>query len=130
VFYVGGTGPVMDLASDPENAQLVSKFWQKGKIISAVCHGPAALVGGVDADGKSVFRGRNATSFSNDEEVQANSVKSVPFLLEDRILSLGGKFHKARPRQPNVVVDGRLITGQNPASAEPIGNAILEALRR
>ncbi|KAI0089152.1 ThiJ/PfpI [Irpex rosettiformis] len=130
VFYVGGHGPVIDLASDPENAKLVSAFWQKGKITSAVCHGPAALVGGVDADGKSIFSGREFTGFSNEEEIAVDEVKAVPFLLEDKIKGLGGQYSKAGAWQAKVVVDGKLITGQNPASAEPIGKAILEALQK
>jgi len=128
VFYVGGHGPVLDLALDPLNAQLVSKFWNAGKIVSAVCHGTAALVGGVDASGKSIFAGRKATGFTNDEEIAVDKVKEIPFLLEDRVIELGGIFEKAENWAPKVVVDGRLITGQNPASAEPIGHALLKAI--
>jgi len=128
IFYVGGHGPVLDLAQDPLNAQLVSKFWDAGKIVSAVCHGSAALVGGVDASGKSIFAGRKATGFTNAEEIAVDKVKDIPFLLEDRIIELGGIFEKADNWAPKVVVDGRLITGQNPASAEPIGHAILKAI--
>ncbi|KAF9058128.1 ThiJ/PfpI [Panaeolus papilionaceus] len=129
VFYVGGHGPVIDLASDPVNAKLVSDFWQSGKIVSAVCHGPAALVGGVDANGKSIFEGRSFTGFSNAEEEAVDQVKAVPFLLEDKIQSLGGKYQKAAEAWgPKVVVDGKLITGQNPASAGPIGEALVKAL--
>ena len=69
VFYVGGHGPVIDLASDPVNAKLASQFWQAGKIVSAVCHGPAALVGAVDSDGTSIFKGREVTCFTNAEEI-------------------------------------------------------------
>ncbi|PPR05643.1 hypothetical protein CVT24_002869 [Panaeolus cyanescens] len=129
VFYVGGHGPVIDLASDPVNAKLVSDFWQSGKIVSAVCHGPAALVGGVDANGKSIFEGRSFTGFSNAEEQAVDQVKAVPFLLEDKIQSLGGKYEKApEPWGAKVVVDGKLITGQNPNSAGPIGEALVKAL--
>ncbi|KAI0685022.1 ThiJ/PfpI [Cytidiella melzeri] len=130
VFYVGGHGPVIDLANDPENAELVSQFWQKGKVTSAVCHGSAALVGGVDTEGKSIFAGREFTGFSNEEESIIGQVKAVPFLLEDRLTELGGKYLKAEPWKPKVVVDGQLITGQNPASAGPVAKAILEALQK
>ncbi|KJA26641.1 hypothetical protein HYPSUDRAFT_132546 [Hypholoma sublateritium FD-334 SS-4] len=129
VFYVGGHGPAIDLSQDPINAKLVSEFWNSGKIVSAVCHGTAALVGGVDAEGKSILLGRNATGFSNAEEIAIDAVKAVPFLLEDKIVELGGKYAKADGLwKPKVIVDGRLITGQNPASAEPIGHALLKAL--
>ncbi|KAF9482438.1 ThiJ/PfpI [Pholiota conissans] len=129
IFYVGGHGPVLDLASDPVNAQLIGKFWDAGKIVSAVCHGPAALVGAVDASGKSIFAGRKFTGFSDAEEVSVDKVKEIPFLLEDKIGELGGKYEKADQLWgAKVVVDGRLITGQNPASAEPIGHALLKAI--
>ncbi|KAF8195956.1 ThiJ/PfpI [Mycena galopus ATCC 62051] len=130
IFYVGGHGPVLDLAVDEVNIKLASEFYQAGKITSAVCHGPAALVGATDAHGKSIFAGKAATGFSNAEEIQVDKVKDIPFLLEDRIVSLGGKYEKAPDAwASHVVVDGILITGQNPASAGPIGHAILKALK-
>ncbi|EMD40839.1 hypothetical protein CERSUDRAFT_80494 [Gelatoporia subvermispora B] len=130
IFYVGGHGPVIDLATDPVNIKLASEFFQAGKITSAVCHGPAALVGATDANGKSIFAGRKATSFSNLEEEQVNKVKEIPFLVEDKIKTLGGTYEKAaEPWGVKVIVDGNLITGQNPASAKAIGEAILKALQ-
>jgi len=130
VFYVGGQGPVLDLASDPLNAKMASEFWQSGKIVSAVCHGPAALVGAVDANNKSIFLGRSFTGFSNAEEEAVDGVKEIPFLLEDKITELGGKYEKADALwNPKIVVDGRLITGQNPASASGVGEAILKAVQ-
>ncbi|KAF7352839.1 putative chaperone protein HSP31 [Mycena venus] len=130
IFYVGGHGPVIDLAVDPVNIKLASEFYQAGKITAAVCHGPAGLVGVTDAEGKSIFAGKAATGFSNAEETQVGKVKDVPFLLEDKIVSLGGKYEKAAdPWGSHVVVDGNLYTGQNPASAGPIGQAILKALK-
>ncbi|OJA17009.1 hypothetical protein AZE42_00603 [Rhizopogon vesiculosus] len=131
IFYVGGHGPVLDLASDPVNIQLASAFYRAGKVTAAVCHGPAALVGATDASGKPIFAGKPSTGFSNLEEEMVDKVKDVPFLLEDKIISLGGKYEKAaEPWGPKVVVAGNLITGQNPASAHPIGEAILQALQK
>ncbi|KAG0709572.1 class I glutamine amidotransferase-like protein [Suillus ampliporus] len=131
VFYVGGHGPVLDLAVDPINIQLGSAFYRAGKVVSAVCHGPAALVGVTDGSGKSIFAGKPSTGFSNVEEEQIGKVKDLPFLLEDKISSLGGKYEKAaEPWGAKVVVAGNLITGQNPASAHPIGEAILQALQK
>jgi putative intracellular protease/amidase len=128
IFYVGGHGPVLDLASDPVNAKLASDFWQAGKIVSAVCHGPAALVQAVDASGQPIFKGRRAAGLSNEEENIVGKVKDVPFLLQDKIISLGGKYESTEPWGVKVVVDGKLITGQNPASAAEVGEAILKAL--
>jgi putative intracellular protease/amidase len=131
IFYVGGHGPVLDLAADPVNIQLASKFYRAGKLVAAVCHGPAALVGVTDESGKSIFADKPVTGFSNVEEEQVKKVKDIPFLLEDKISSLGGKYEKAaEPWGPKVVVTGNLITGQNPASAHPIGEAILQALQK
>ncbi|KAF8165395.1 ThiJ/PfpI [Crassisporium funariophilum] len=130
IFYVGGHGPVIDLPFDDVNSKLISDVWQNGKIVSAVCHGPAALINGVDADGKSIFAGRKFTGFSNKEEELSGGGKSIPFLLEDKIIGLGGKFEKAaEPWGVKVIVDGRLITGQNPASAQAVGEALLKALQ-
>ncbi|KAF6762667.1 ThiJ/PfpI [Ephemerocybe angulata] len=129
IFYPGGWGPVLDLAFDPINAKLASDFWAAGKPVASVCHGPAALVDAVDADGKSIFAGRNFTGFSNAEEEYLGTTKRAPFLLEDKIISLGGLFTKAdKVFGSHVVVDGRLITGQNPGSATDTGKAILKAL--
>ncbi|KAF9534872.1 ThiJ/PfpI [Crepidotus variabilis] len=129
IFYVGGHGPVIDLAIDPANAQLASDFWNDGKIVSAVCHGPGALVGAKDSSGKSIFYGRKFTGFSNAEEEASGFTKDVPFLLESKIQELGGIFDKAPGLfEGKVVIDGKLFTGQNPASAKPLGDAIARAL--
>ncbi|CAE6429783.1 unnamed protein product [Rhizoctonia solani] len=129
IFYVGGHGPMIDLYKDTSNIKLANAFYQSGKVTSAVCHGPGALVGVTDASGKSIFDGRNATGFSDAEEEQVGKVKDVPFLLETRIKELGGKYTKAEEAWgPKVVVDGHVITGQNPASAKGVGEAILKAL--
>ncbi|OCH92202.1 class I glutamine amidotransferase-like protein [Obba rivulosa] len=130
IFYVGGHGPVIDLATDPVNSKLATDFFRAGKVTAAVCHGPAALVGVTDANGKSIFAGRKATSFSNVEEEQVKKVKDIPFLVEDRIKALGGIYEKAaEPWGPKVIVHDNLITGQNPASAKGTGEAILKALQ-
>ena len=95
IFYPGGHGPAIDLALDPTNAKLASAFFQAGKTTSAVCHGPAALVDAVDSNGRSIFEGRAATGYTNEEEIAIDAVEDVPFLLEDRIKSLGGRFERA-----------------------------------
>ncbi|GJJ07598.1 hypothetical protein Clacol_001801 [Clathrus columnatus] len=130
IFYIGGHGPVIDLPTDPENIKLANKFWSHNKIVSAVCHGPAALVNVTDPSGKSIFAGRKATAFSNAEEEKIDMVSAIPFLVENRIVELGGHYEKATELwEPKVIVDGKLITGQNPASAAPIGETILKALK-
>ncbi|KAH7101220.1 ThiJ/PfpI [Auriculariales sp. MPI-PUGE-AT-0066] len=130
VYFPGGHGPVIDLAFDADNAKLASTFFQSGKIVAAVCHGPAALVGATDAAGKSIFSGRRATAFSNAEEAAIKGETWIPFLPEDKIKELGAVFEKAsEPFASFVVQDANLITGQNPASAAAVGQAILAALK-
>jgi len=129
IFYIGGHGPVIDLATDSVNIKLADEFYAAGKITAAVCHGTAALVGVTDNAGNSIFKGKKVTGFSNAEEEIVGKVKDIPFLLEDKVTSLGGKYEKATaPWSPHVVVDGKLITGQNPASATSVGEAIDKAL--
>ncbi|KAE9410432.1 ThiJ/PfpI [Gymnopus androsaceus JB14] len=129
ILYIGGWGPVIDLATDPVNIKLASDFYNAGKITSAVCHGPAALVGVQTTDGKSIFAGKKVTGFSDAEEEISGTAETIPFLVETRIRSLGGEYIKADPWQPKVAVDGHLFTGQNPASALPLGEALLKALQ-
>jgi len=132
VFYVGGHGPVIDLSKDPKNAELASTFWKEGKPVTAVCHGPAALVQAKDSNGKSIFAGRKFTGFSNaEEEAGGLPVEDIGFLLEDKIQELGGKFESAdKLWAPYVVVDGQLYTGQNPASAKPLAERIVKDLKK
>lgn len=137
VFYPGGHGPMFDLATDPASAQLLREFAAKGKVIAAVCHGPAALVN-VEAPGsgsKELFlKGRRVTGFSNAEEAEVGLDKAVPFSLEDRLVEAvgeGGRYEKADEKWgAKVVVDGNLITGQNPASSKGVAEEIVKAISK
>ncbi|KAF7320911.1 DJ-1 protein-PfpI domain-containing protein [Mycena chlorophos] len=129
IFYPGGHGPAIDLSMNEDNIAFATKFYATGKVTAAVCHGPAALVAVKDPEGKSIYAGKRATAFTDKEEEIFGTVKDVPFLLEDRMRTLGAKFEKAsEPRAAHVAVDGNLITGQNPASAQDVAKAILKAL--
>lgn len=123
---------MFDLATDPTSHKLIAEFHDAGKIVSAVCHGPAALVNVKLSDGSYLIKDQAVTGFSNNEEEQAGLTKAVPFLLEDELnKNSGGKFQKAdKAWAENVCVarGGRLITGQNPASATALGEAIKKAL--
>ncbi|KIY73706.1 class I glutamine amidotransferase-like protein [Cylindrobasidium torrendii FP15055 ss-10] len=130
IFYVGGHGPCIDLAVDEANIKLAGEFYQSGKITAAVCHGPAALANVVDAAGKSIFDGRQFTVFSNVEETQVDGFGIIPWSVEDKLKERGGKFVSTEPWGVKTVVDGNLYTGQNPASAGPLGKVILEALQK
>jgi putative intracellular protease/amidase len=128
LFYPGGHGPMYDLVDDKESIQLIQEFWAAGKIVSAVCHGPAALLK-VDVDGQRLVKGRQVTGFTDAEEDQVQLSSVMPFLLETELRKAGADFAKAdAPWGEKVLVDGKLITGQNPASGKAVGEAIAKAL--
>jgi len=128
IFIPGGLGPMVDIATDPDVKRAVLHAWNGGKIVAAVCHGPAALVGVTLADGSPLVQGRRLTAFSNAEE-DGYAKADVPFLLEDALRAEGALHEAADPWQPKVVVDGRLMTGQNPASGAALAREIVSALR-
>ncbi|KAF2770345.1 class I glutamine amidotransferase-like protein [Teratosphaeria nubilosa] len=132
VFYVGGHGPMFDLAVDPESQQLIREFYEAGKITSAVCHGPAAFVNVKLSDGSYLVSGQEVTGFSNTEEDQVGLSPAMPFMLETALKERGGKIVLAdQPWGAKVVASGKsgkLITGQNSASAAGVGEKILESL--
>jgi putative intracellular protease/amidase len=127
IFFPGGLGPMVDIASDPDVKRAVARAWDAGKIVAAVCHGPAALLGVTLADGTPLLRGRKLTSFSNEEEA-GYAEADVPFKLEDALREEGAAYSAAAVWQQKVVVDGRLLTGQNPASGAPLAQAVVAAL--
>lgn len=128
IFYPGGHGPMFDLVDDKDSQQLISEFYKAGKIVAAVCHGPIVFVN-VTIDGKPLLQGRQVTGFSNEEEDIIGLTSAMPQLLEDEVKKSGGIYVKAeKPWSEKVVVDGQLITGQNPASAAAVGNALAQAL--
>lgn len=129
VFYPGGHGPVFDLVTDKDSIQLIQDFWTAGKPVAAVCHGPVVLVNVKDASGEPLVKGKTVTGFSDAEEEAAQLTAAVPLLLETELVKKGAKFEKAPELfGAKVVVDGKLITGQNPASAKGVGEALVAAL--
>lgn len=129
IFIPGGHGPMVDLAHDAVLHGLVARHDAAGKLIAAVCHGPAALVYAQRADGTPFFQGRRATGFTDTEERLAGLHDKVPFLLEDTMKSKGARFHSAMlPMLSHVEHDGNLLTGQNPRSSEAIAKAMVAAL--
>ena len=107
-----------DLASDNAVATLTSRFAEVGKPLGAVCHGPAALTRATDVNGVSILKGKRVTGITNAEEHAVGLTKVVPFLLEDKLKSLGDLYECGPDWSAHVVVDGQLVTGQNPASSE------------
>ncbi len=129
VFFPGGLGPMVDIWKDADVKRAVIRAWNGGKIVAAVCHGPAALLGVTLDDGTPLLRGKKLTSFSNAEEA-VYAQDDVPFLLEDALREEGAEHVSATPWAAQVVVDGRLMTGQNPASGGPLAREIVAALRQ
>jgi len=130
VFYPGGHGPLWDLAEDAPSIAMIDSLIAAGKPVVAVCHAPAVLKHAKGPDGKPLVQGKRVTGFSNTEEAAAGLTDVVPFLVEDMLKTQGGDYSKAADWQPHVVIDGLLITGQNPASSAPAAQALLDALRK
>jgi putative intracellular protease/amidase len=128
VFYPGGHGPLWDLSKDPDSIALIETFSKQQKPMAFVCHAPAALVNVKGADAQPLVNGKTVTGFSNTEEAAVHLTEIVPFLLEDELARLGGKYSKGADWSPYVLQDGQLITGQNPASSAPAAELLLKAI--
>jgi putative intracellular protease/amidase len=125
VFYVGGHGPMWDLVDNPDSIALIESFYNTGKTVAAVCHSPAVLHR-VTYKGAPIVKGKRVTGFTNGEEEAVHLTDVVPFLVEDELKRLGAHYEKAADWESFAVVDGRLITGQNPASSTAAAHALLE----
>lgn len=127
VFYSGGHGPMWDLAEDPVSIALLESFYNSGKPIALVCHSSGVLRH-VKYQGAPLVKGKHVTGFTNGEEEEVKLTNVVPFLVEDELLRLGAIFEKKANWQPFSITDGRLITGQNPASSTSAALALLELM--
>ncbi|MEA2778941.1 MAG: hypothetical protein QOK29_485 [Rhodospirillaceae bacterium] len=127
VFYPGGHGPMWDLTEDPHSIALIEAVYNAGKPVAAVCHAPGALRR-VEFHGEPIVKGKRVTGFTNGEEEAVQLTKIVPFLVEDELKRLGGLYEKAADWASFVITDGRLVTGQNPASSKAGAEALLKLL--
>jgi putative intracellular protease/amidase len=127
VFYPGGHGPMWDLAESPVSIALLESFYNSGKPIALVCHSPGVLRH-VMYLGEPLVKGKRVTGFTNEEEAEMQLTHVVPFLVEDELRRLGARFEKVPNWQPFSIVDGRLITGQNPASSTSAAKALMDLL--
>ncbi|WP_114937625.1 type 1 glutamine amidotransferase domain-containing protein [Mucilaginibacter endophyticus] len=128
IFFPGGHGPMWDLAEDLTAAKLIETFYQHNKPVSLLCHGVVALKHAKAANGEPLIKGKRVAGFTNGEEEAVGLTQVVPFLTEDLMISLGADYQKGDDWSSFSVVDGLLITGQNPQSAELVGEKLLEAL--
>lgn len=129
VFYPGGHGPLWDLAEDQDSLRLIEQTFSAGKPLAAVCHGPAVLRHARGALAEPLVKDKRVTGFSNEEEAAVGLTNVVPFSLEDELKKNGARYERGAPWQSYVVTDGRLVTGQNPASSAEAAEDVLRLLR-
>ena len=130
VFYPGGHGPLWDLHNDSDSIALIEGFIAAGKPVATVCHAPAVLLKAKDQNGDPLVKGKKVTGFSNSEEAAVELTDVVPYLLEDQLIAKGGMYQKVEDWNSLAVVDGLIITGQNPASSDTVAEALVKALKR
>lgn len=130
IFYPGGHGPLWDLANSVESVALIKAAYEQDKVISAVCHAPAVFKNIEIKPGQNLVGGRNVTGFSNSEEDAVGLSSIVPFLLEDMLKEKSATYSRGDDWAPHIVVDGKLITGQNPASSEGAAKAVIQTLQQ
>lgn len=128
IFLPGGHGTMWDLPCNAALATLISQMWRNGKVVGSVCHGAAGLLSAVEVDGQPLVAGKRITAFTDAEEDAAGLTDAVPFLLESRLRELGALFENAGTFEPYAIADGRLVTGQNPASSEATARLVLDAV--
>lgn len=129
IFYPGGHGPLWDLANDADSKRLIEAFAGSDRPVGAVCHAPAVFKSTMGADGKPLVSGKRVTGFTNSEEEAVGLTDVVPFLVEDMLKQNGGHYEKGDDWASFVLTDGKLVTGQNPASSEEAAKALLALLK-
>lgn len=129
IVVPGGHGPVEDLYKDPDMGRILLEADRAGKIIAAVCHGPAALLAARDEKGRWPFAGRKMTALSDEEESEFGTAENAPWLLAETLRKLGAVFEQGPNWRAHVVKDGNLLTGQNPQSSMSLAEVVIAALR-
>ncbi|MCK0122058.1 type 1 glutamine amidotransferase domain-containing protein [Loktanella sp. F6476L] len=129
IFYPGGHGPLWDLAEDADSIRLIETFAASDRPVGAVCHAPAVFKHTKGADGKPLVNGKRVTGFTNTEEDAVQLTDVVPFLVEDMLKANGGQYEKSDDWASFAITDGKLVTGQNPASSEAAAEQLLALLK-
>jgi putative intracellular protease/amidase len=130
IYLTGGHGVMFDFTESKDLADLIARFYETGRVVSAVCHGLGGLLNVKLSNGENLIKGKDITGFSWPEEVAAKREMAVPFNLEEELKKRGARYSKAdKPFATYVRKDGRLITGQNPGSARAVGEAVVAELR-
>lgn len=128
VFYPGGHGPLWDLAEDADSIRLIEQTFSAGKPVAAVCHGPAVFRHTRSSLGEPLVKDKRVTAFSDEEEEAVGLTGVVPFSLEQALKKNGAHYERGPVWQSYVVTDGKLVTGQNPASSEAVAEDVLRLL--
>ncbi|WP_265499874.1 type 1 glutamine amidotransferase domain-containing protein [Paracoccus beibuensis] len=127
VFLPGGHGTMWDLPTSEALGALLARAWKAGAVVGAVCHGPAGLLSAKLSSGAPLVEGRRVAGFTNAEEDAVGLSDTVPFLLQEQLKAQGARFECGPDWQPFVVSDGKLVTGQNPASSAEVARLMLQA---
>lgn len=127
IFFPGGLGPMVDLLDNTAVSSAIVQVYESGRVVGAVCHGPVALMNVTMSDGTLFLEGRNVAAFTEAEEI-GHSDEDVPFMIDAAMEEQGARHTFAPPFEEHVVVDGRLVTGQNPASAGGVARAMCSVL--
>lgn len=128
IFYAGGHGTMWDFRDEPTLAKVAARVYERGGVVGAVCHGPAALVNVTLSSGRPLVEGKRVAAFTNDEERAVGLAEVVPFLLADALVEKGATHVPAANWAEQVIVSDRLVTGQNPASAGGVAEAMVQVL--
>lgn len=126
VVFAGGSGPMWDFPNNEHVNRVAASIYENNGVVAAICHGPAALVDIKLSNGKYLVAGKKVAAFTNEEEEDLKLTHVIPFLLQDKLIERGAKHIHGKPWKENVVVDGRLVTGQNPASAKKVAEKIIQ----
>ncbi|MFF0875276.1 type 1 glutamine amidotransferase domain-containing protein [Micromonospora aurantiaca (nom. illeg.)] len=128
ILFAGGHGTMWDFPDDPDLARIARSVYERGGVVAAVCHGPSALVNLTLTDGSRLVAGKRVAGFTNSEEAAVGLTDEVPFLLADKLGEAGAQHVPAPDFTEHVVVDGRLVTGQNPQSARAVADAVVKLI--
>lgn len=130
VVFAGGSGPMWDFPNNKDITRISKAIYENQGVVSALCHGNAALVNITLSDGSLLIKGKRVAAFTNEEEASLGTTDVVPFLLQDKLIERGAIHVYGKPWQENVITDGRLVTGQNPASAHKAAQKVIALLKK
>ena len=130
IVFSGGSGPMWDFPNNADIDLIATSIYENGGIVSAVCHGTVALAAITLSNGEYLVKDKRFAAFTRAEEIDIQQLDVIPYLIADKLSSLGGTHSAGKPWMEHVVVDGRLITGQNPASAKKLAQEVISAITR